>query len=41
LAGSGFVQVQRFAAGTDFMTLSTCSPQPPQVVFLQVEQVTG
>lgn len=32
---------QRRDAGTDFMTLSTCAPQPPQVVFLQVEQVTG
>ncbi|MBW0272780.1 hypothetical protein ATM97_22065 [Nocardia sp. MH4] len=34
-------QVHRRDAGTEFITLATCDPQPPHVVFLQVEQVTG
>ncbi|AII11241.1 hypothetical protein EP51_45220 (plasmid) [Rhodococcus opacus] len=34
-------QVHRLEAGTDFMTLPACWPQPPQVVFVQLGQVVG
>jgi hypothetical protein len=35
------LQVQRLAWGTPAMTMSTCMPQPRQVVLPQVEQSAG
>jgi len=36
-----FLQVHRWLAGTDFMTLSACWPQPAQVILPQRLQRMG